>query len=112
MAQNLRTVDEQERRMRVVVAMAMVAGLLLASEARAGDAATGAGLTQRWCSGCHVIGSSSHGQDAAPTLPRPDRDRSWLRGWLTAPHPPMPDLHLSRQEIDDIIAYLSSLPQS
>jgi cytochrome c len=87
MAQNLRTVDEQERRMRVVVAMAMVAG-------------------------CHVIGSSSHGQDAAPTLPRPDRDRSWLRGWLTAPHPPMPDLHLSRQEIDDIIAYLSSLPQS
>jgi hypothetical protein len=58
-----------------------------------------------------VIGDSSHGQDAAPTLPPANRDQGWLRTWLIDPHPPMPNLHLSRQEIDDIIAYLSSLPQ-
>jgi mono/diheme cytochrome c family protein len=32
-----------------------------------------------------------------------------IRGWLADPHPPMPNLNLSRQEIDDILAYLESL---
>jgi mono/diheme cytochrome c family protein len=27
-----------------------------------------------------------------------------------APHPPMPSISLSRQQIDDIVAYLSTLP--
>jgi hypothetical protein len=27
-----------------------------------------------------------------------------------SPHPPMPNISLSRQQIDDIVAYLSSLP--
>src|SRR6185437_16138875 len=102
---------EYGMQMRVLVALAFGAALV-AAQARAGDATRGAGLTQRWCSGCHVIGGAAHGQDAAPTLPPQGRSQAWLRGWLTAPHPPMPNLDLSRQEIDDIIAYLSSLPQN
>jgi hypothetical protein len=31
------------------------------------------------------------------------------RAFLLAPHPPMPDLNLSRADIDDISAYLDSL---
>jgi len=114
--ENLSGFDEQGMQMRVLVAVAVGAALIAGTainvtQARAGDAANGAGLTQRWCSGCHVIGSASHGQDAAPSLPPQSRDKAWLHAWLTNPHPPMPDLHLSRQEIDDITTYLESLPQ-
>jgi len=36
--------------------------------------------------------------------------RAWSRVWLMDPHPPMPSIMLSRQQVDDIIAYLNSLP--
>jgi mono/diheme cytochrome c family protein len=89
-------------------------GLMLANPAfAAGDVEAGHALTERWCSGCHVIGSTPHGQDAAPALPTiaggHPRDRDWLRARLTSPHPPMPNFNLTRREIDDVIAYLSSL---
>jgi mono/diheme cytochrome c family protein len=32
-----------------------------------------------------------------------------VRAWLADPHPPMPNFNLSRQQIDDIVAYLDSL---
>jgi hypothetical protein len=32
-----------------------------------------------------------------------------LAGFLADPHPPMPDLSLTRQEIRDLIAYIESL---
>jgi mono/diheme cytochrome c family protein len=35
---------------------------------------------------------------------------SFIRGWLMDPHPPMPGIMLSRQQINDIIAYLQTLP--
>jgi mono/diheme cytochrome c family protein len=73
----------------------------------AGDPTAGEALTQRWCSGCH--GST----DAAPTLSeavnRPERREGTLKAWLTDPHPPMPNLSLSRAQIDDVVAYLASL---
>jgi mono/diheme cytochrome c family protein len=98
-------------RMMVMVYFWLVFG---ATQASAGDVEPGARLAQQWCTACHVIGSGTHGQDAAPPLPPPlDRgqDQQWIRVWLANPHPPMPNLNLSRQEIDDIVAYLASLPR-
>ena len=78
-----------------------------------GDRDAGSNLTRRWCSGCHVVDASGEGTDAAPSFQSIAQDRgedqTWLRAWLVAPHPQMPDLNLSRDEIDDIVAYLSSL---
>jgi cytochrome c len=79
----------------------------------AGDPERGRALAVQWCTSCHVVDLEGHGTDAAPALPTllgsnlrtPDE----LRGWLVAPHPPMPDLDLTRQEIEDIVAYLVSL---
>ena len=79
----------------------------------AADIEAGQRLTQQWCTGCHVVGNGTRGTDSAPSLPviaqRAGQDRAWLKAWLTAPHPPMPNLSLSRQEIDNITAYLDSL---
>jgi hypothetical protein len=47
---------------------------------------------------------------AAPPALLGDRQRTGdeLRGSLAARRPPMPDLALSRQEIEDIVAYLQN----
>ena len=33
----------------------------------------------------------------------------WVRAWLAAPHPSMPNLNLAPQQVEDIVAYLQSL---
>ena len=98
--------------MRFGLTVALVC-LVLAPAAHAADAEAGRTIAQRWCSNCHVTGEAQRGQDAAPTLPaiaeRHANDQAWLRAWLTSPHPPMPNFNLSRQEIDNVVAYLATL---
>src|SRR4051812_39718562 len=81
--------------------------------AKAGNAVEGGKIAERWCSSCHVAGNSSAGTDAVPTLESiakdPPHSPDWLRQWLSDPHPPMPNPHLTRTEIEDVISYLQSL---
>jgi mono/diheme cytochrome c family protein len=98
------------------VASVAVIVMCAAGPARAqGDPEVGAELAQRWCTSCHVVDHAGHGADAGPALPAllgdGQRTEDELRGWLAAPHPPMPDFDLSRQEIEDIVAYLASLTE-
>lgn len=99
---------------RIVSAAAIV--ILVAPPALAqGDPEAGRELARTWCTSCHVVDIEGQGTDAGPALPAllGDRQRTEdeLRGWLAAPHPPMPDLALTRQEIENIVAYLQSLTQ-
>lgn len=95
------------------VGLALILGVASLSSAAAADVTRGKGLTEQWCNQCHVIGNGSRGTDAAPPLPviaqQKGKDPQWIKSWLAAPHPPMPNLNLSRQEIDDVAAYLASL---
>jgi mono/diheme cytochrome c family protein len=78
----------------------------------AGNAAAGHQLARQWCNTCHIVEESGSGPDTAPPFPviaRTRQDRAWVRAWLVSPHPPMPNLNLTRQEIDDVVAYLDSL---
>jgi cytochrome c len=97
------------------LALALVFCVAAGASALAADPQAGQRLTQQWCTSCHVIGEGNRGTDSAPSLPAIARlkgsDREWLRAWLTAPHAPMPNLNLTRQEIDDIAAYLDGLPR-
>ncbi|MDH3595147.1 MAG: cytochrome c [Rhodospirillales bacterium] len=76
------------------------------------DAQTGRQLAERWCSGCHVVEADSC-VDQTPSFETIARDPSKtserLRAWLMTPHSTMPDLTLSRSEVEAIIAYLKSL---
>jgi mono/diheme cytochrome c family protein len=78
-----------------------------------GDPEAGRDLVRSWCTACHVVDLEGTGADAGPALPAllagRQRSADEIRGWLADPHPPMPNLNLSRQEIDDILAYLESL---
>lgn len=79
-----------------------------------GNAEAGRRLVMQSCSSCHATGSPATATDGAPPLSfvaKDNRQRpAWIRGWLTDPHPPMPGIMLSRQQIEHIIAYLNILP--
>jgi mono/diheme cytochrome c family protein len=96
-----------------IPAVTMVFIVQISSASAAGDPESGRLLTQRWCSGCHAVPSARSASDAAPSFASVAKahkdDPSWVRVWLMAPHPPMEGINLSRQQIDDVIAYLQSL---
>jgi mono/diheme cytochrome c family protein len=79
-----------------------------------GNAELGGQLAERWCSGCHIISASQErGTTEAPTF-RSIAERSpepidALAAFLMDPHPPMPDLSLTREEIRDLLSYIASL---
>jgi mono/diheme cytochrome c family protein len=79
----------------------------------AGNADAGRQLVTRSCTSCHAATGAATATDGAPPLSFLARDNkenpTWVRGWLKDPHPPMPGIMLSRQQIDDIVAYLNML---
>ncbi|HEY7579768.1 MAG TPA: c-type cytochrome [Acetobacteraceae bacterium] len=86
-----------------------------ASAQDVGDAATGQKLAETWCSSCHLVGEA-HGvvvSNGAPTFAAIAADKSItvlsLRAFLQTPHARMPDLHLSRGEVDDLASYILTL---
>ena len=97
-----------------------MAGLCLlslpaAAQQLPGDPAAGRAIAQRGCAQCHVIGESERqaAVNGVPTFIGLARDPSMnmarLQGFMQAPHPPMPDLALTRQEINNVTAYILSL---
>lgn len=81
--------------------------------ALAADAKRGKTIATRWCSACHVVASDQKSASAdAPSfadIAKRRTDPKALANFLVDPHPKMPDMHLSRGEIDDIVAYIRSL---
>jgi mono/diheme cytochrome c family protein len=79
----------------------------------AGDAVHGKRIAQRWCASCHLVAEGQKRAMAdAPSfsdIARRREDAKALADFLVDPHPKMPDMHLSRREIDDLVAYIRSL---
>jgi mono/diheme cytochrome c family protein len=91
--------------------VAIAVSLAAAGQAQAaGDAAQGKAAAERWCATCHVVAPGGRGADVAPNFATIAKQRNdeYLRGFLTRPHPPMPRFELSRQDIDDLVAYIGS----
>jgi mono/diheme cytochrome c family protein len=109
--------------MRVAFSVAVTAVALLSAAfgqnvsvaAAAGDPEYGKLLAQTWCSSCHLVAPNENRPALAdvPTFTDiarqlPD-DADVLAAFIANPHPPMPDLSLSRKDIRDILAYLATL---
>ncbi|WP_408068520.1 c-type cytochrome [Vineibacter terrae] len=81
------------------------------------DLERGRSLARTWCSQCHTVEPGDRQQradglasfSALANDPRNTPDR--LRAFLTRPHGRMPDLNLSRQDRDDLVAYLGSMKE-
>lgn len=91
----------------------MTGSLAAASPSVAADLARGAHLAQVWCANCHVVGRTApktvqEGPPSFREIAHSRLTRSRLRAFLSHPHGAMPDLSLSRAEIDDLIAYIET----
>ena len=106
------------QRTRPPVALTAVAILAASSFPLAqeiGDVVAGKRLAETWCSSCHVVAPSAQAgaSTGVPTFTAvasmPSTTPIALRVYLQTPHARMPDLHLSRDETDNLIAYILSL---
>ncbi len=95
------------------LAVILSAGVAAAPQSAVADVARGAQLASQWCANCHVVGGNAPGtvQQGPPSFRAIAQDLTAdeLRTFLSHPHSPMPDLSLTRAEIDDVIAYIETL---
>lgn len=86
-----------------------------ASKGEAPDAGRGKALAERLCVNCHVVGADSQGAvpEGVPSFRvianKPGQTADHIRAILIKPHAPMPNIDLTRSEIDDLISYLDEL---
>jgi mono/diheme cytochrome c family protein len=99
-------------RLLAIIATSVMAAASIGPALAAGDAPSGHQLARQWCSSCHIVDRSEKGPDTAPPFASIARKHAgndgWVRAWLSTSHPPMPNLNLSRVQIDDIVAYLET----
>lgn len=100
----------------VTAALVVLATAFPAAAQEASDPAAGAVLARTWCSGCHLVDPlQPRGNDAAPPFvaiaAAPATSPASLHAFITAPHGQMPDLKLSGQQVDNLVAYILSLRQ-
>jgi mono/diheme cytochrome c family protein len=84
------------------------------AEPRHGAAAHGKAMAETWCSACHLVSSEqTHTNADVPTFSsiaqRLPTDADVLAAFIANPHPPMPNMGLSRQDIQDLLAYIATL---
>jgi mono/diheme cytochrome c family protein len=77
--------------------------------------AKGYELAEKFCKACHIIDDKP--SSVTPVGPpsfadianKPGQTAERIKGTLIQPHPPMPDMHLTNEEILNIVAYLETL---
>jgi mono/diheme cytochrome c family protein len=103
---------------RIAVGIFSIIYLMIARGAQAQiaapDAPKGHELAERLCAICHAVtpGSTSGRPDVpsfAVIAKLPNLTPERLVGAIILPHPPMPGVPLTRDEIRDIVAYIMSL---
>ena len=94
---------------------AIAIAALLPIAAAAQDVGRGERLAKTWCANCHVVEKSPAAAPAngLPTFPALATQRGQtadrLRAAMNPQHSRMPDLQLSKQQQDDLVAYIFSL---
>jgi mono/diheme cytochrome c family protein len=94
----------------LVLSLALVPVASVSAQERA---EAGHFLAQQWCSGCHQVAPDLPAKDIAPPFASLANDRSedltWVRARLQNPPYPMLGIDLSRDQIEDMVAYFGSL---
>jgi mono/diheme cytochrome c family protein len=113
-----RLVEQSEmpamRRLAVLIGAAWAAGGAAVAQDMPGDPAGGATLAREVCAECHLVAEDQPvdpgvGPSLLEVAEHPATTEMSLRAFLQTPHPTMPNLMLSPEETDDIIAYLIAL---
>jgi mono/diheme cytochrome c family protein len=117
---------KSQRVVHVILALAIAILLIVllsrslsggAARAQVKDAvAEGGTLATRLCDSCHAVGRSGASTTVAADVPsflsianKPGQSAEAIAGRIVVPHPPMPQIALTRDEIASLSAYIMSL---
>jgi mono/diheme cytochrome c family protein len=95
------------------LAIALLTASLPGQALASGSAERGLEIAQRWCAACHLVTPDQ--TQALADVPsfmavaEESEGLDWLEPFLADPHPVMPDMNLTRQEIADLVAYFERL---
>jgi cytochrome c len=99
----------------------LVLPMLMSAPAKAQvhpDAKTGKRIAEKLCVGCHIVGPRAAGAAVPADVPSfariarvPGQTAQSIAGAIVVPHPPMPQIQLTREEIGDIAAYILTLKE-
>lgn len=101
------------RSLRRAAALVLLAAPLPAA-AQDDGTAEGEEIARRWCASCHVVApgqllASADAPSFAAIAEGSTGNFDWLDAFLADPHPAMPRVSLTRQQLRDLSAYLASL---
>ncbi len=96
-----------------VVLFSSLAVVAVTSLTSSADIAHGERLARRWCASCHVVAADQRqgNTQASPFSAMakiPGLNAEKIALFLLAPHPPMPDMSLSRSEAADLAVYIKA----
>ncbi len=105
--------------------LALLAGVLIAALGLSGDpvraqihpdAKTGHQIASKLCTGCHIVDREAASATVSADVPsfeaianKPGQTAETIAGRIVIPHPPMPKIQLTREEIGDVAAYIMTL---
>jgi mono/diheme cytochrome c family protein len=100
------------RRLQLLVAVTL-ALFAAAGAAVAQDLGNGRRLSERWCAACHRIDAVSGRDGRAPSFAaiavKDNITAGTIASFLLLPHATMPNFPLSRQDAQDIAAFIMAL---
>ena len=80
------------------------------------NAKAGQVLAEKLCISCHIVGGQAARASVPADVPsfvaianKPGQTAEAISGRIVVPHPPTPQIHLTRDEIADLAAYILSL---
>ena len=103
-----------KRTIAVLLSLSCFAALVL--PAHAADPFEGEKIAKRWCASCHVVSrDQKRGNTQAPPFSeiarKPGLSAASIALFLLRPHPPMADMNLTRNEANDLAAYIKKQGQ-
>ena len=102
------------RLLHIVLYALLTVALMSTQSVAAGFPDNGKVIAEQWCASCHKV-SAEQTQTMADIPTFSNISQGWgdndqpLQIFLADPHPIMPNFNLTRNEIDDLIAYIRTL---
>lgn len=82
------------------------------------DPEKGRELASRVCSTCHIVSNAATSEAVKADVPsfsaianKSDQSAERLAGRIVIPHPPMPAIALTREEIVNVVSYIMTLKE-
>lgn len=98
--------------------MAVLLTLGMGGVANGADTATGKKLAEALCSNCHIVAPGQGQGTVTAGVPsfmavaqKEAQTPEKIAGYIIIPHPPMPEIQLTRHDIANIAAYIMTLKE-